>query len=693
MRERAAQVAEYSNTTADSGATEALFLQVRTPSELPARGERQRLLNAGLEIVALSAIDPNSATVQLRRSDVTVLQQRVERYATTPSHTGKSYLSAIEDIGPVPIEEKIALEISSDDDTPLDCLLVFYATLTDRERAAVLLAIRSYMSRKNLAIGAERRLSNGVTLVEARLSASDAREVGAAFSTLRQVMPDRLFYVPDGRRISAISPEITIENPRCLTGVAVLDTGISDLCPGVATSVVATMTQLPAGSVGAEMHHGTFVASRILYGDDLESALRSGVLSPLCPLIDIPVIGVDARGSIVPIHEGHLASAIDAALPLLPASARVVNISLGTNSACIDGQMSVVGQILDKHARARDLLVVTTAGNIRNPRLLAGFPGSLLSRDCRIDSPGDALLAVTVGSFAKFDDTGALSRVRQVSAFSRRGPGPFGGLKPELVAHGGNCMADGSTTARVGVHGLAASGNAWECDSGTSFAAPLVSAIAAQLFDHYGNPRANLVRALLLHFTSPVDVPRVSVQSEHLAGLGEPMLDAARWSVDHAASFLHVGELTSSQHQFLPFHVPACLAAGAGGKLKIKVTVVLDPPVSPDNQQEYAKTRVSIALRKPAEIGHHSVSVSNELVEADKWSPISQLTRSFTRSYQTGEWELQLRLWSRGLSVDFRQSFAAIIEVSDETGTLPVRTSAEAEAGQGYRVLGHRAAA
>ena len=140
LRERAARVAEYSASTADAGATEALFLQVRTPTELPARGERQRLQNAGLEIVALSAIDPNSATVRLKRSEVRTLQDRVERYANTVDHTGRSYLSIIEDIGPVPLTEKIAADVPSDDDTPFDCLLVFYATLTDRERAAVLLA-------------------------------------------------------------------------------------------------------------------------------------------------------------------------------------------------------------------------------------------------------------------------------------------------------------------------------------------------------------------------------------------------------------------------------------------------------------------------------------------------------------------------------------------------------------------------
>lgn len=495
LRERAARLVTYSAETVDAEATEALFLQVRTPPELPARGERQRLRNAGLDVVALSSIDAHSATVQLRRGDLPMLQAKVDRYAATPTNRGKSYLSIIDDIGPVPLQEKLAPELLAADDSPVDCLLIFYATLTEGERAAILLAVRSFMSRNGVPAGAERRLSDGVTLVEARLRPSEAEAVGSAFSTLRQVVPNHLFFVPDGRRISSISPGTLVDAPRLTTSVAVIDTGISMACPGVARAVLTSLPQLPPGAVAAHVEHGTFVASRILYGDGLEDALRSGTLSPLCPLVDVAVIGVDERGQVVPVHEGHLASALDSALPALPASTRVVNLSLGTNTPSIDGQMSIVAQILDKCARDRDLLIVTTAGNIRDPALIRGFPSTLLLPSCRIDSPADALLAVTVGSIAKHVDVGAVSRTGELSAFSRRGPGPFGGLKPDLVAHGGNCLRDGSTSARIGVHGLAASGQAWECDCGTSFAAPLVAGMAAQLFDHYGNPSANMVRA------------------------------------------------------------------------------------------------------------------------------------------------------------------------------------------------------
>jgi len=693
LRERTAAIQAYVSDTADATASEAVFLQVRTPHELPARGERQRLGSAGLDVVALSSIDANSATVQLRKTELHALEQKIRVYGATPENRGKSHFAVIDDIRPVPIEEKLSPELMVEDNSARDCLLVFYANLSDRDRAAILLAVRSFMARTGLPVAAERRLSNGVTLVEATLRPSEARAVGTAFTTLRQVVPNNVFFVPDGRRISMISAAIRVDPPEGTTSVAVVDTGVSSACTGVTRAVIATIPQLPEGSVSPHLEHGTFVASRVLYGDELENGLRSGLLKPQCPIVDIPVIGVDANGREVPVHEGHLASAIDAIIPALPASARVMNVSLGTNAPASDGQVSIVAQVLDKHARDKDIVVVTTAGNIRDPRLLAQYPSAHPQPCCRIDSPGDSLLAITVGSIAKYVDTGSLSRARELSAFSRRGPGPFGGIKPDVVAHGGNCLADGSTSSRIGVHGLAASGSSWECDYGTSFAAPLVSSMAAKLFDHYGNPSANLVRALLLHFTQPALSPSIPCQREHLVGLGEPDLDAARWASEHSAAFLHSGQLTAATHTFLPFFVPACLAVNGNGRLQIKVTVVINPPVSPDNQLEYSQARVSLGLRKPSEVGHRSVGVGRDTVDADKWSPVSQLTRSFTRSYETGGWELQLRLWTRGVSAGFRQSYAAVIEVVDATATQPVRSSVEAEVGSAFSVAAIRAAA
>lgn len=685
LRERAAALREYADHAADASAAESVFLKVRTPQSLPARGERMRLKSAGLEIVSLSSIDANSATVQLRKSDVAKFEKKVNKYATSPRNVGKSYLAVIDDIGPVPTEEKLSPELIDAADAPIDCLLIFYSSLSEKERAAVLLAIRSFIARTETELGTQRRLSNGVTVVEARMRPSEARTAGAAFSTLRQITTNNVFFAPNAWHISDLPSTIQVLPPQLKTAVAVVDTGISPTCAGVAGAISEVKPYLPSGAVAASPEHGTFVASRVLYGDALENSLRSGILHPLCPLVDVPVLGVDSRGSLVNASEAHVAEAIDRTLPTLPSSVRVVNISLGTNTPVVDGSMSIVAQVVDKHARERDLLVVATAGNIRDVHLLNGFPHALLRSECRIDSPGDSLLAVTVGSIAKQEEVGALSRARELSAFSRRGPGPFGGSKPDVVAHGGNCKAGGVSSAHIGAHGLSPGGWKWACDFGTSFAAPIISAMGAQLYDHYPTASSNLVRALLVHFADPVISPSVAIPKEHLVGVGEPNIDTARWAGEHSAAFLYVGEMMSNRFYFLPFHVPSCLAENGKGRLKIKVTVAIDPPVDPDNQMEYAKARVGVALHKPDGAGHKKIGIAEELLDADRWCPLVHFQRIFRRSYQTGEWELQVRMFTRNLDADFRQKYAVVIEVIDDTGSLPVQTGVETEAGSSYR--------
>ena len=217
--------------------------------------------------------------------------------------------------------------------------------------------------------------------------------------------------------------------------------------------------------------------------------------------------------------------------------------------------------------------------------------------------------------------------------------------------------------------------------------------MAVELFDYYPDISANLVKALLLHFTKPVIWPTLALPKEHLVGLGEPVLEPALRPTPHAAAFLHMGELAPNTFAYLPFFVPACLAPEGGGLLRIRATVVINPPVDPDNQLEYSKARVTLALRKPAEVGHSRVGVSDDAVESDKWWPVSQINRTFHRSYSSGEWELQLRLWTRGLPNDYRQKFAVVIEVLDDRERVAVYDEVATNAGNLFRAIRHRTAA
>jgi hypothetical protein len=76
------------------------------------------------------------------------------------------------------------------------------------------------------------------------------------------------------------------------------------------------------------------------------------------------------------------------------------------------------------------------------------------------------------------------------------------------------------------------------------------------------------------------------------------------------------------------------------------------------------------------------------------WNPIIRFARPFSRSYSSGDWELSLRLLTRGtLPPGFAQEYAVIIEVIDTTGRAPVVNDVLAERPGVYTALPLRAAA
>jgi hypothetical protein len=113
--------------------------------------------------------------------------------------------------------------------------------------------------------------------------------------------------------------------------------------------------------------------------------------------------------------------------------------------------------------------------------------------------------------------------------------------------------------------------------------------------------------------------------------------------------------------------------------------VVIDPSVAADNPLEYCQARLTLALRKPAEVGFSRVAGVELGPEPGKWSPVEYLEKTFSHSYSSGRWELQVRLWTRNLPDTYVQSFSAVIQVLDENGVAPVLEEVDATAGHDFR--------
>ena len=243
------------------------------------------------------------------------------------------------------------------------------------------------------------------------------------------------------------------------------------------------------------------------------------------------------------------------------------------------------------------------------------------------------------------------------------------GIKPELVAHGGNLIGPYNFSPRVSSYGISADGSKLCVDNGTSYSAPIISQFAQRLFDLYPQSDPNLVRALLCHFTDPKTIhEEITGVLANYIGFGEPNINLALMAGNFNAAYIYEGQLDQENYQFISFHIPNTLAeTNKDSKLRIKITITYDPPVDPDNDAEYSLARISALLLKQSDSGMKPINISGDDKYILPWNPIIQFEKSFSRSYLTGPWDLRLRLYTRGnTDENYLQDYAVVIEIMDE---------------------------
>lgn len=660
-----------------------VIVQITTAPDRSIGKERQHLRALGFEVVSLSESQPNVATARIRVSELSKFSKKLNRYAESTKHIGKGNFSAIESIEPVGFERKLEPALASTEQGhSIPCLISFVTALPEETKELVAARLTSDLRDRQKQEVDVHRFVNGTVAVSAELTVLEMREISEQYMLVRSIESDAEVMIESATPADDVPAVIQIDRPRINSPVVILDSGVNSACALLDGIVVQVVNELPAGSVGPHLDHGTLVGSRIVYGDDITRVL-SRRASPWCPLIDVQVTGDDGLGNRVRQRGSRLAEILQRTVPKLAPTARVFNLSLGF-SPIADGRYSALARLIDFLSREHQVLFVISAGNIDEPN--AEPPAHYLSPDTRVLVPSESLLALTVGSVARFDDAASISRVGEVSPFSRRGPGADRALKPELVAHGGNVIWHGSgwaTSPRLAAFGLDRSGTRLCYAIGTSFAAPIISQFAARLFDAYPAATPNLVRALLCHFAKPVacSSPGAPIRDYDFCGFGEPDIESALYSGANRAAYLFSGSLPKDYYIYIPFHVPSALANSARSRLRVRGTVVFDPPVSPDDSVDYSLCRIAGKLRKRQ---------GNELREVDiggdeddtlyPWNPLLQFSHRFRRGYASGEWELRLRLLTRGdLPDNFLQKFSVVIELIDEAGEVDVRSSIPTE--------------
>jgi len=410
--------------------------------------------------------------------------------------------------------------------------------------------------------------------------------------------------------------------------VAVLDTGVPS--DHLVLSPYRRGQFIDPDSIGQSAgNHGSMVASRVVFGDlDLPTGLPEDDLVGSCSFYDVNV-----ASSPTAIVEKSVLRALEAVIGTAP-DVRVFNLSFD-NVRALELEPAVqraeklrLVQDLDNFIFARDVLVVTAAGNspintppntpyprhYEDPRWFMGtWPRSFNSLTC--GSTSDRL-----------HPEGLANQIGAPSPFTRAGPGLCGSPKPDFSAHGGNSTPQYNFKNGLGVWGCSASA-LWEDYPGTSFAAPLLAREAAIAFHNLqpacspgSRPFGVLVKAFLALTAVPPDLP-AALQPLADRTLGRGVGSAQRLSQPRVNSAVIVWQGTlQAADDLARVHVPIPLDWLADAEApKLRVVVAWDSPVNAGVEGVWACRKVSarlhVALNTPALRGAGSGHKSYPLID------------------------------------------------------------------------------
>ena len=489
--------------------------------------------------------------------------------------------------------------------------------------------------------------------------------------------------------------------------VGVVDTGIDPSIPWLANLVVAHESHIPVQY--ADTSHGSLVGALAATGGGFTGD-PNFYPTPLARLLDIQVLGSRNHPGID--EDDLLVQVEDAVQRYGPRSTTrpdgvdepviIWNLSMNENYVACEDLFSLFARELDRISQEHKVLFTISAGNYEDPPLRGWNsgqgPDDIPHGEDRIYPPADAALAVSVGSLSHTSNSPTASPAEHPSPFSRRGPGPGMFVKPDVVHYGGTCGRHGEQVA--GIVGPHLNGQVLE-NIGTSFAAPQVAALLAELVGILPEPDPELLKLiLLLSCQNPGDHDLQERQSTNYYGFGLPCAPAALLSCEPwECTVLLRGEIRPGFSLETPFPFPTCLEEQNQRRGVVRIVLVYSPVLDGEKEAEYCQTNITASLGRlirvtqprpgqrykreihPVPRNHQisSVREKNLMDQGWKWSPTKVYERTFSKMEVNPNeigWRLSLDLLLRREIENsreyIRQPFWLGIRIADPERRSPV---------------------
>ena len=416
-------------------------------------------------------------------------------------------------------------------------------------------------------------------------------------------------------------------DPPSLTApiVGLIDSGIASGHPLIGPAVLAAEALSPDITDGEDRNgHGTMVAGLLLHGP-IESVINGGVRArPICRLLSVAVLDEDGLFPDDRLWERDL---IDAVEWCASQGARIINLSVGDRRRPLrTPRQQPAAALVDEAARRLGLVVIVAAGNTHptdylgtiQSDCLLGYPAALLTDGATgVLDPGTAALALTVGGLNDAAAAGGYAGRETVtrrpfgqpgwpSPVTRRGPGVSASVKPELVERAGTLALESgrivSDPELSVISSLLRPGLLLGFDLGTSFAAPLVTRVAAAVQARYPDFGPNLTRALVLlsaegnAFEEQIEgTPAVRRnQARQLLGYGRPSIARAAESTSHRVTLIAEGAIPMNGVHIYEIPTPSSFFK-SGGRRGIDVALAFDPRTR-SSRLDYTSSKIEFLL-------------------------------------------------------------------------------------------------
>jgi hypothetical protein len=289
--------------------------------------------------------------------------EQLERYSKSEESVGKSNFAQIERLSDIPTSEKLTTRLKraiESKEFKDEALVSLFSDLTRQERENYKILIQGILQQNQGQVLGEYLSESGLFL-KVKANSKTIEKVAEKILAVQSVDAIDELIAPSSTDGAPIESSVVVKVNGSSAAVCIFDTGTIQNSRFIDGSILGH--ENPLGPT-FDSDHGTFVSSRIIYGDTLRDQIAKGTLSPDVKVLSVCVFPHDEIGNKIRVSTEKLMETIRSTVERWYRQIRVFNLSLNlespdpkVNPAIADDSVNPLAAELDNLAKKYDVTI------------------------------------------------------------------------------------------------------------------------------------------------------------------------------------------------------------------------------------------------------------------------------------------------------------------------------------------------